>query len=238
MAAYTENETEIVVHLADGEELRADLLIGADGVYSRVRARLVPGSDAAVHAGHYAWRAMVPAGNERPEGTVLTVGRDGTRGGYARVAEGTTMWMINQFEAGPLTGGKRRAAHDWFTRELDARGGFLLVTTRFIPVGRYLATLSTGLVRYPLGKYLLFIAFATATWSAYTALTGYFGGVGFQENTPLAIAVGVGLAFVVTGVIEGVRRIRRGRPTYRKQPTISNRKTGREYECIDTPRRP
>lgn len=31
----------------------------------------------------------------------------------------------------------------------------------------------------------------------------------FQENTPLAIAVGVGLAFVVTGVIEGVRRIRR-----------------------------
>ncbi|WP_369228934.1 hypothetical protein AB5J56_00645 [Streptomyces sp. R21] len=33
----------------------------------------------------------------------------------------------------------------------------------------------------------------------------------FQENTPLAIAVGVGLAFVVTGVIEGVRRIRRGK---------------------------
>ncbi|MFE4995661.1 DedA family protein [Streptomyces mirabilis] len=108
-------------------------------------------------------------------------------------------------------GSKRRAAHDWFTRELDARGGFILVTTRFIPVGRYLATLSTGLVRYPLGKYLLFIAFATATWSAYTALTGYFGGVVFQENTPLAIAVGVGLAFVVTGVIEGLRRIHRGK---------------------------
>jgi hypothetical protein len=33
----------------------------------------------------------------------------------------------------------------------------------------------------------------------------------FQENTPLAIAVGVGFAFVVTGVIEGLRRIRRGK---------------------------
>ncbi|MEV0278756.1 DedA family protein [Streptomyces sp. NPDC050610] len=106
-------------------------------------------------------------------------------------------------------GTKRRAAHDWFTRELDARGGFILVTTRFIPVGRYLATLSTGIVGYPLGKYVLFVTFATATWSAYTALTGYFGGVVFQENTLLAIAVGVGLAFVVTGVIEGVRHIRR-----------------------------
>lgn len=108
-------------------------------------------------------------------------------------------------------GTRRRAAHDWFTRELDARGGFILVTTRFIPFGRYLATLSTGLVGYPLGRYVLFIGFATASWSAYTALTGYLGGVVFQENTLLAIAVGIGLAFVVTGVIEVVRHLRRRR---------------------------
>lgn len=108
-------------------------------------------------------------------------------------------------------GTRRRAAHDWFTRELDARGGFILVTTRFIPVGRYLATLSTGLVGYPLGKYALFVGFATVTWSAYTALTGYLGGVVFQENTLLAIGVGIGLAFVVTGVIEVVRHRRRRR---------------------------
>jgi membrane protein DedA with SNARE-associated domain len=108
-------------------------------------------------------------------------------------------------------GTKRRAAHDWFARELDVRGGFILVTTRFIPVGRYLATLSTGIVGYPLGKYVLFVGFATATWSAYTALTGYLGGVVFQENTLLAITVGIGLAFVVTGVIEVVRHLRRRR---------------------------
>ena len=114
-------------------------------------------------------------------------------------------------------GTKRRAAHDWFTRELDARGGFILVTTRFIPVGRYLATLSTGLVGYPLGRYVLFVAFATASWSAYTALTGYLGGVVFQENTLLAIAVGIGLAFVVTGVIEVVRHLR-----HRRSPAVQD----------------
>ncbi|SEQ81606.1 membrane protein DedA, SNARE-associated domain [Lentzea xinjiangensis] len=105
-------------------------------------------------------------------------------------------------------GTKRRAAHDWFTRELDARGGFILVSTRFIPVGRYLATLSTGLVGFPLAKYLMFIAFATTSWSAYTALTGYLGGVLFQDNALLGMAVGIGLAFVVTGFIEVVRRLR------------------------------
>ncbi|MBP2334986.1 membrane protein DedA with SNARE-associated domain [Saccharothrix coeruleofusca] len=108
-------------------------------------------------------------------------------------------------------GSKRRAAHDWFARELDARGGFILVTTRFIPVGRYLATLSTGLVDYPLGRYALFIGVATSTWSAYTALTGYLGGVVFQDNALLAFAVGIGLAFLVTGIVEGVRRLRGGR---------------------------
>lgn len=115
-------------------------------------------------------------------------------------------------------GSKRRAAHDWFARELDARGGFVLVTTRFIPVGRYLATLSTGLVRFPFGRYALFVAFATASWSAYTALTGYLGGVVFQENTLLGIAVGIGLAFVVTGFIELVRHLRRRAAT----PAVSD----------------
>ncbi|NGY62577.1 DedA family protein [Lentzea sp. NEAU-D13] len=112
-------------------------------------------------------------------------------------------------------GTRRRAAHDWFSRELDARGGFILVTTRFIPVGRYLATLSTGLVGFPLGKYMMFVACATASWSTYTALTGYLGGVLFQENTLVAIAVGVGLAFVVTGFIEVVRRVR-----HRRNPAV------------------
>ncbi|MEU5702125.1 DedA family protein [Streptomyces aurantiacus] len=118
-------------------------------------------------------------------------------------------------------GSKRRTAHDWFARELESRGGFILVTTRFIPVGRYLATLSTGLVGYTLGKYALFVAFATGTWSAYTALTGYLGGVVFQENTLLAIAVGVGLALVVTGALEGIRHLSRRRTAAAKDTAIA-----------------
>jgi 2-polyprenyl-6-methoxyphenol hydroxylase-like FAD-dependent oxidoreductase len=110
VTGYTENELDVVVHLAGGETLRADLLIGADGVHSHVRRTLVPGSDPVALAGHYAWRATVPPGTHRAEPTVLTIGPHRTRGGCARIAGGRTMWMVNQFDAGPLTGSKRERA--------------------------------------------------------------------------------------------------------------------------------
>ncbi|MGW1672436.1 DedA family protein [Streptomyces sp. NPDC002324] len=106
-------------------------------------------------------------------------------------------------------GTKRRTAYDWFDRELKLRGGFVLVSTRFVPVGRYLATGTAGVVMYPLRKFVLYVAISTFTWSAYTALSGYLGGVFFQENTLVAVLVGVGFAFAVTGAVEFSRYVRR-----------------------------
>ncbi|MDQ1023303.1 2-polyprenyl-6-methoxyphenol hydroxylase-like FAD-dependent oxidoreductase [Streptomyces umbrinus] len=110
VTGYTETGSDVVVHLANGETLRTDLLIGSDGVHSNVRKQLVPGSDAVPHSGHYSWRAIVPTGNQNSEPTVLTVGHRRTRGGYARIARDRAMWMVNQFDAGPLTGSKRERA--------------------------------------------------------------------------------------------------------------------------------
>ncbi|MGR4849373.1 FAD-dependent oxidoreductase [Streptomyces sp. LARHCF252] len=44
VTGYTETGSDVVVHLANGETLRTDLLIGADGVHSHVRKQLVPGA--------------------------------------------------------------------------------------------------------------------------------------------------------------------------------------------------
>ncbi|MFF3571119.1 FAD-dependent monooxygenase [Nocardia jiangxiensis] len=110
VTGFTETGDEVRVLLESGRGLEADLLVGADGVHSKVRAALVPDSAARRHPGHYAWRAVVPAGAEHPEGTVLTVGRDRTRGGYSRLSGDRTMWMVNQFEVGELRGTPRERA--------------------------------------------------------------------------------------------------------------------------------
>lgn len=99
LASFTETVDGIRVHLENGETREADVLIGADGVYSKVRKHLLPGYDARHHQGHHAWRGLLPSGIEPNDGTVLTVGRDGARGGYARITGGQVMWMVNQFDS-------------------------------------------------------------------------------------------------------------------------------------------
>ncbi|MEV0624559.1 FAD-dependent monooxygenase [Nonomuraea wenchangensis] len=60
--AETDPETG-AVRTEAGEELRADLVVGADGIRSRTRRTLFPGHPGPVYAGVTAWRALVPRGD-------------------------------------------------------------------------------------------------------------------------------------------------------------------------------
>ncbi|WP_131736839.1 FAD-dependent oxidoreductase [Actinomadura roseirufa] len=110
VVGFEEDGDGVTVLFQDGTGERADLLVGADGVHSRVRDGLVPGFPAREHRGHHAWRATVPSGDEPAGGSVLTVGRHRTRGGFARTHGGRVMWMVNQFGCGPLTGTAKEQA--------------------------------------------------------------------------------------------------------------------------------
>ncbi|MBE8517440.1 FAD-dependent monooxygenase [Amycolatopsis sp. H6(2020)] len=138
-AAYDEHADHVTVRLTDGSEESADVLVGADGTYSAVRAQLVPGTPAQEHPGHHAWRAVLPDPGLAPTEDRLILGSDRCRGGYLRTYDGGVYWLVNQFDAPEPTGTRKeqalaRAAH----LDESEHGGVLAELIRATPEDRIL----------------------------------------------------------------------------------------------------
>jgi 2-polyprenyl-6-methoxyphenol hydroxylase-like FAD-dependent oxidoreductase len=58
--------SDVVAHFAGGRRERADLLIGADGIRSSVRAQIAPETQP-IYAGYYIWRAAPSEADLRPQ---------------------------------------------------------------------------------------------------------------------------------------------------------------------------
>ncbi|GAA2104769.1 hypothetical protein GCM10009801_80540 [Streptomyces albiaxialis] len=110
-------------------------------------------------------------------------------------------------------GSRARRAYDRVGRMLAERGGLVLVVARYIPGGRTAATLTTGATGYPRRLFTRYDAVAAVSWAVYSSLLGYAGGAAFEESPLRGVALGLGLAFTVTLLHEGVRALRlRRRP--------------------------
>lgn len=103
---------------------------------------------------------------------------------------------------------KRRA---WAERTLERHGGVVILVARFVPGGRSAATLTAGLVRMRLARFLPYAAFAGLAWAAFAGLLGYAGGRTFEDHPHVAFAAAFGAAGAVALALEGGRRWRRWR---------------------------
>jgi membrane protein DedA with SNARE-associated domain len=111
-------------------------------------------------------------------------------------------------------GGRRQVAFDRARRMLLRRGGAALIIARYVPGGRTAVTLTTGAIGYPPRRFLAYDALAAGSWAAYSALVGYLGGVAFEDNPIKGVALGLGFALTVTGIVELIRWAR-GRHDHR-----------------------
>lgn len=93
VTGYTEHADGVSLHFADGTSEDGDLLIGADGVRSAVRAQLL-GPQPPDYTGYIAWRGHAKMSPEEfPPGTFKALFGPGTRFTYYDIAPGVVHWM-------------------------------------------------------------------------------------------------------------------------------------------------
>jgi membrane-associated protein len=107
--------------------------------------------------------------------------------------------------------GERRKQVDWAQKQVQERGGYLIVIGRFIPGGRTAVTLSCGLLEMPWRRFISFDVAAGLVWGTYAAMLGYLGGRTFEENPLKGFILAFAVALAVAGVIEAYRWYRRRR---------------------------
>jgi len=90
-------------------------------------------------------------------------------------------------------------------RQIRKRGGLLLITARFIPGGRTVLTLSSGLTDQPRAWFMAWVAVAGVIWATYAATLGYFFGQAFEDDHAIAFWLAFGTALSITAMVELIR---------------------------------
>lgn len=129
-------------------------------------------------------------------------------------------YFIGRYGGGALLkrfgqGNSVQGAMGWARRELEVRGGLVLVVARYIPGGRIATTLTCGASGYPLVRFSFFDSIAALSWGVYSAFIGYFAGNWFEGDPIRGLLLGLGIAVTITAVVEFIRRLRRRREAER-----------------------
>jgi 2-polyprenyl-6-methoxyphenol hydroxylase-like FAD-dependent oxidoreductase len=97
-AGFVEEGEEVRAHFEDGTEACCDVLVGADGLHSRVRARLLEDGEPIYH-GYTIWRGVARLEHAALQtGTAAEIYGEGQRFGIGPVGLGRTGWWATANE--------------------------------------------------------------------------------------------------------------------------------------------
>jgi membrane protein DedA with SNARE-associated domain len=96
----------------------------------------------------------------------------------------------------------------WAREQIRSRGGLLLITARFVPGGRTVLTVSSGITRQPHGWFARWVAVAAIIWATYGSVLGRLFGEAFKDSHTTAFLLAFGAALSITAIIEVVRHQR------------------------------
>jgi 2-polyprenyl-6-methoxyphenol hydroxylase-like FAD-dependent oxidoreductase len=108
-AGFEAGREEVRARFDDGTEVACDVLVGADGLHSRVRAQLL-GDGEPVYRGYTVWRGVARLEHAAlPEGTASEIYGEGRRFGIGPVGLGRTGWWATANE--PLSVSESASEH-------------------------------------------------------------------------------------------------------------------------------
>lgn len=136
VTGYTEDEAGVAVQLDGGRVERADVLVGADGLHSRVRAQLL-GDGPTRYSGYTSWRGVCSTdGLELPQRVSESWG-EGRRFGLVPIGFGELYWFAT---ANAPAGGKDAAQPDELLRHFGDWHAPIPQAIRATPPERLLRT--------------------------------------------------------------------------------------------------
>jgi len=107
--------------------------------------------------------------------------------------------------------GERRKQIDWAHRQVEERGGYLIIIGRFIPGGRTAVTFSCGMLEMRWRRFFAFDVVAGLVWATYATMLGYVGGRTFEESPFKGFLLAFVVALGIAGAIEAYRWLRKRR---------------------------
>ena len=99
-----------------------------------------------------------------------------------------------------------RRLFDRASGTLHRRGAVVVLSARYVPMGRVAVNLTAGATGFPPRRFVGLAALAAASWAAWSVAVGAAAGRWFEGNPLLGSLAGVGLALVLGLVVDRVAR--------------------------------
>lgn len=130
---------------------------------------------------------------------------------------------------------------NWASEMIIQRPAPVIISARYIPVGRVAVNFMAGRMAYPRRAFLFFVTIAAITWSAYSTLIGVGAGAWFDGHPILAVPVGVaggmGMGVLVDVILRKVlaKRAKSGHnlPSLELAVALSEQQRHTKFELIE-----
>ncbi|MFD1214706.1 DedA family protein [Arthrobacter sp. GCM10027362] len=89
------------------------------------------------------------------------------------------------------------ASFAWARRGLEHRGAVLILSARYIPVGRVAVNMTAGATGYSRRRFVPFTLLAGVSWALYSAAVGTLAGQWVSDNHLVAVVLSVAIAMLL-----------------------------------------